>query len=345
MWFDTTSARTAADREGAQLLAASRLHVVYRAYGGENTKGRPPYYSKLLALASLVRAVEEAREPVEVVFVNDGPVPKDWLALMESVGEVVQLSGVGLRRCYLTALSLPSRRRWDGGDLVWFSEDDYLYLPSAFAGLLQAAARCPEYEYFTFYSLIGRRPPYPGLLPDVILVPSQWRDSQPVLANGHPWRRALSSTATFGARVAALRQDRYVVPLCLASASVWDHTTNLVLQGYRPFSARAVVEFLMPGVGGMRRRGKLAVAAPIRMALNLAAARQRRIGRQLLAPDPPLATHLEARYLAVGWNWTQIAEDTMAWAATRGIHIDVGQAERSREGAPTNRSSQAERLE
>ncbi len=26
------------------------LHVVYRSYGGENAKGRPPFYSKLLAL-------------------------------------------------------------------------------------------------------------------------------------------------------------------------------------------------------------------------------------------------------------------------------------------------------
>jgi hypothetical protein len=312
-------------------LAASRLHVVYRAYGGENMKGRPPYYSKLLALASLVRAVEEAGEPVEVVFVNDGPVPRNWLALMQSVGEVVQLSGVGQKRSYLAALSLLGRRRWDGGDLVWLSEDDYLYLPSAFAGLLRAAAQCPEYDYFTFYSLIGSRLPYAGVKPDAILVPSGWRDSEPVLTDGHPWRRALSSTSTYGARVAALRQDRYVASLCLASASSWDHTTNLVLQGYRPFSASAVVEFLMPGAGGMRRRAKLVVAAPVRMALNLAATRQRRMGRLMLAPDPPLATHLESRYLAIGWNWTEIAQDTMAWAATRGIHIDGGQAERFRD--------------
>jgi hypothetical protein len=307
---------------GAQLLAASRLHVVYRAYGGENAKGRPPYYSKVLALASLVRTVEEAGEPVEVVFVNDGPVPRDWLSLMRSVGEVVQLSGVGLKRCYLTALSVPRRRRWDGGDLVWFSEDDYLYLPSAFAGLLQAADQCPEYDYFALYSLIGRRPPYDGDLPQVIVVPDQWRDSQPVLVDGHPWRRALSSSATFGARVAALGQHRYVVPLCLVSASMWDHTTNLVCQGFRPFSGGTVVEFLMPGAGGMRRRGKLALAAPVRMALNLAAARQRRIGRLMLAPDPPLATHLESSFLARGRDWAEVARDTVAWAAARGIPLN-----------------------
>lgn len=304
-------------------MTASRLHVVYRAYGGENAKGRPPYYSKLLALASLVRAVEEAGAPVEVVFVNDGPVPSDWLALMQSVGEVVHLPGVGLKRCYLTALSLPRLRRWDGGDLVWFSEDDYLYLPFAFAGLMRAAALCLGYDYFALYALIGHRPPYPGPIVNAVQVPERWQDSEPVLADGHPWRRALSSTSTFGARIAALRQDSYLLPLCLASASgSWDHTTCLVLQGYRPFSGRAVGEFLMPGVGSMRRRGKLAVAAPVRMALDLAAIRQRRLGRRLLAPNPPLATHLESRFLAVGWDWAQVARETVTWAATRGIHLD-----------------------
>jgi len=74
----------------------------------------------------------------------------------------------------------------------------------------------------------------------------------------------------------------------------------------------------------MRRRGKLTVAAPVRMALNLAAIRQRRIGRLLLAPDPPLATHLESRFLAVGRDWADVARDTVTWAATRGIHIDGG---------------------
>jgi hypothetical protein len=77
-------------------VTTSMLHVVYRSYGGENAKSRPPFYSKLLALASLLCALEEADGAIEVLFINDGPVPIDRLELMRSKGEVVQLPGVGL---------------------------------------------------------------------------------------------------------------------------------------------------------------------------------------------------------------------------------------------------------
>ena len=42
---------------------APRLRIVYRSHGGENMKSRPAYYSKLLALASVVRAAEESGVP------------------------------------------------------------------------------------------------------------------------------------------------------------------------------------------------------------------------------------------------------------------------------------------
>jgi hypothetical protein len=310
-----------APEKGERPLAATRFHLIYRSYGGENTKGRPAYYSKLLALASFLRAVGETDAPVDVVFVNDGPIPQDRLALMRPAGEIVTLPSVGLKRAWLSALSIPRRRRWDGRDLVWFSEDDYLYLPDAFSSLWQAAAGCPDCDYFTLYGLIGHRPPHPGSVPDSVRVPAGWRDGDPVLAGGHPWRKALSSTATFGARVDAIRQDAYVFPLALASASTWDHTMFLVCQGFQPFPLRTVGDFLRPGTGGIRRRGKLAVAAPVRLALNLAAVRQRRIGRRMMAPDPALATHLESRWLAVGHDWAELARDTVSWARSRGFEL------------------------
>ena len=65
--------------------------LVYRSYGGENRKQRPDYYSKVLTLTSFVRAA--ARLPAaDIIFLNDGPVPGDRLAIMERFGRVIQLA-------------------------------------------------------------------------------------------------------------------------------------------------------------------------------------------------------------------------------------------------------------
>ena len=68
------------------------LKVVLRSYGGDNDKGRPPFYTKDLVVASFLRAAAEARESaatpdeVEVFFVNDGPIPAQRLRVMEERG-------------------------------------------------------------------------------------------------------------------------------------------------------------------------------------------------------------------------------------------------------------------
>ncbi|MGH3923456.1 MAG: hypothetical protein ACRDTT_11420, partial [Pseudonocardiaceae bacterium] len=67
---------------------APRLRVFYRLCGGENSKQRPSYYSKLLALSSLIRAVDALDPEPELVFVSDGPVAAPRLALMKARGEV-----------------------------------------------------------------------------------------------------------------------------------------------------------------------------------------------------------------------------------------------------------------
>ena len=144
---------------------ATGLHVVYRSYGGENTKGRPDFYSKLLALTSFARAVATARRPVEVIFVNDGPIPDDRLRVMRETGEVVLLPGVGNKRSLLTALSMPAARGWPARDVVWFAEDDYLYRADAIDRLIGAADAVSAADYLALYALIGDRPPEGGRAP------------------------------------------------------------------------------------------------------------------------------------------------------------------------------------
>ena len=312
----TGASRYAESSPGADVTA---LHVVYRSYGGENSKGRPAYYSKFLALASTMRALEVAGRPVEVVFLNDGPIPAHRTRAMESIGEVLPLTRRGNKRSFLSALALPTRRRWPAPDLVWFAEDDYLYQPNAFAQLCDAAERAPWADYLGLYGLIGTRPPEGGTVPDWLTVPKQLPATRSMSVHGHEWRVALATTATFGARVGVIRADRWVPAISMATASTWDYTASLAYQGLLPFPWRRLTAGPRPGDRTPRHRAKVCAAVPTRMAVNLLAVGQRRRRRILLASDPALCTHMETDHLACGSDWSQVAAETVAWAATRNL--------------------------
>jgi hypothetical protein len=299
------------------------LHVVYRSYGGENTKGRPAYYGKLLALSSLLRAVSNVRRPVEVIFLNDGPIPADRLKVMERAGEVVVLPGVGNKRSLLTALALPARRNWLARDVVWFAEDDYLYRPSALDRLVGAADAVPAADYLGLYALIGDRPPEGGRAPSWLNVPVDRRAAEPVTVDGHDWHAALATTATFGARVGVIRSDRHVFVWSLATSSTWDYTASLAYQGIVPFPWRQLAAEPRPIRPSPGRRARTLAATPARIAVDLAAVRLRRRRRLLLAADPALCTHLESAHLAQGSDWSTIATETADWAGIHGIEIDM----------------------
>jgi hypothetical protein len=297
------------------LREAPLLHIICRSYGGENKKGRPDYYSKHLALSSLVRAFRALKSShAELIFLNDGPIPPDRLRLMEQSGEVLARSNLGLRGSMRSALALPVERKWHRDDIVWLAEDDYLYLPEAFAGLMSAVESFPDAAYFGLYAQIGSRQPNPDA-PGEERVPKAWKDSDQVLVENHPWRRALSTTSTFGARVNALVQDQRMMRMVMLSGGAWDHTTCLIYQGYRPYPLSSLlspfrdvrsVQDLVRTIGAAVARGSLNCYPTLRALGGVSK-------RQLIAPDPALITHLETAYLACGTDWTIFAKDMQSW--------------------------------
>jgi hypothetical protein len=301
------------------------LHVVYRSHGGENAKDRPPFYSKVLALASMVRAAEEAGQPVELVFLNDGPIPTDRLDLMHTAGEVVPRSRLGFRGSYLAGFALPLERGWPDEDLVWFGEDDYLYQARALRDLLAAAEAFPEAAYLALYASVGHRPPEGGEQPGYAPVPARWRDSAPVPVNGHPWRRGLSTTSSFGVRMGALRQDRRILTRSIYTGLAGcDHAMCLLYQGFQPFPWRSLGRDLsLAGPGDAVRRAKRFAIVPVKAVFNAWSYRRAGRGRLLFTADPALATHLESGHLASGTDWPAVAEQCAAWAAQRGVAVTL----------------------
>jgi hypothetical protein len=290
-----------------------RLHVIYRSYGGENDKGRPPYHDKTRNLASLLRAAAAA-PGVDVTFIDNGPIPPERVALMEaSGGRIVDIDVPTMRQSYRFALRYAMDAGWDAEDVVYLLEDDYLHLPGALAALEAASHAMPEVSYFLTYGGTEDYPTYRGAVPPY---PVHWRPGISTVVDGQRWRPSLSATSTYAVRVGALREDWSII---LQSHLPYrhhylDHETGLVWQGYRPYRWGDIAREAVGGADGdLTTRLRAVAQAPFKVAFNLRAHRRADRRRLLYVAEPNLATHLESALLAPGPDWAAVAADVDAW--------------------------------
>jgi len=294
------------------------LRLVYRSYGGENVKNRPPFYGKRVALLSFLRAFEQVADRAEVIFLNDGPVSAEIAELQRSVGRIVELPGVGLRGSYTFGLRTPQIMGWAPDDLVWFSEDDYLYRPEAFANLIAAADAMPEADYFALYGRLH------GQVPDDEM-PARPRGWQPAVSgsvDGVRWERILSTTSSFGGRARAIVEDQGIFKFCMVPHKNMfrDHDTCVVVQGFEPHPYGGLARSLVrPGGRSARGWARDVWLLPFLVATNLRSHRRLVNRRLFVAAVPNLATHLEADKLAPGTDWAQVAADTESWGRTHTV--------------------------
>ena len=308
--------------------AQSPMRILYRHYGGENTKPRPSYYSKVLALASLLRAAEQLGQTPELVFVNDQVRPGPVLSLMEASGEVLAVKGGSDRKTLRDTFSREAARRVPADQFLWFAEDDYLYRPDALRHIAEGAASLPMADYLTVYGSTAldvqasnRRAVHrarPGA-----------SGSGTVQVAGLDWYPAAYATSTFGLRAGTLREDLRLLRLCALSGGAWDQTSWMVAGGYLPFTASELAEDLLPFRSGPPSGWPKAVArGAVRVAVTARALRSPSRRRRLFASDPELVHHMEGhidgardplseRTAAI--DWAAEAAETVSWARERGI--------------------------
>ncbi|WP_432519582.1 hypothetical protein [Kineococcus sp. SYSU DK006] len=298
------------------------LHVVYRSHGGENAKGRPAWYSKPLALASFLRAVESAGEPVDVLFLNDGPLPHPLLTAMRASGRVRAITGGTNRASYLAGLRLAVRSGFDDDDVVLLAEDDYLWRPDALRSLLATAAQ-RRAEYWAPYGT-GTHDDVDGRTRAERL-PRTGRGETQVPADVVRWVPHASTTSTFAVRVGALRQDHRLLVLCCLSGGDFDHTSFLAVRGVPRFGLRDLLVH-HPGTSAspLVRAARAAYLTATRSAVDLASLRRPAHRRRLAAADPALCTHMEDGWLAPAPAgapdyWEELAASTRRWAAAHPV--------------------------
>lgn len=278
----------------------TRLTAFYRVTSADNGKARPAWASKRLALRSFLGALARV-DDARLVTVADGGVP-DELADLLAGGEVVEVHGGSAPTSFRRLLDVAGQQLdpAQGDALVWFAEDDYLYLPDALTAVLGAADAVPSADLFGVYtpdnsawharhrSQPGRRGP-----------------EQTYRVDGRTWRRTWDSTSTFGLRAAALRADAPLLRLCSRTGGPWDNTCVTALQGVRPYAWRHLYGdlFLRPSRASA---GRVVTRPALRAAANVAASA--RTGRTWVAPAQSLATHLEPGHLAPGVDWAAQAQ-------------------------------------
>lgn len=203
---------------------SQHLHIYYRSTGGDNRKDRPPYYSKMLCLQSFLRAYERVRHRASITFVNDGPMPDDRLAIMETWGKIVSFPGLGNSPSYRETLAMAVALPDDA--LVYFAEDDYLYTEPALEKLLDAFDTLPEVDYVTLFDHLDRYTRRDD---------SRRGYSRIFLAGGLHWRTVESTCMTFGARASKLKRDAWIHRLCTIPKTPRDRTIWRCAQGEKEF--------------------------------------------------------------------------------------------------------------
>ena len=305
-----------------------RLRIVLRSHGGENLKSRPPYYSKLLALTSVVRAAHEAGGSPQLIFWNDGPVPADRLDVMRAWGDVARVDAGSNRESYRAAVRMVTTSGWPSDDVVWFAEDDYLYRPAAFRMLRAAAAAIPQADYLSMIG--GRALDQASPLTATRGYPRRGAVDVPdaIVVDGVSWFRGVSTTSTFGARLGVLREDARLLRQLPYSGGAWDHTTCLTVQGRQPFTWQEIGRDLRPAAGSgtaalAAATARGAVRASVRVGTNLRSRRRADHRRTLYLCDPVGTRHLELPGAADGLDWERLVEETRAWGREHGIAVPV----------------------
>lgn len=291
------------------------LRVVYRYHAGNNDKQRPSYFSKSLALASFLRAIEPVRGVSQVLWLVDGPLPGDVERVMAAHGDIVRGCFGSNRQSYLHAVQVPRQQKWDTG-LVWFSEDDYLYAADAFTQLLRAARHAPALSWFAMYGpTVSSQLESPRAQGPVRLKAVDAAVSDFAIDDTH-WGRIDSTTSTFGGWAQAVRADERILRLCPWSGAAWDRTTCLAVQGVTPYPWRHVLaELVVPSTPRRSRHLRATLKIGMRLLVNLRAQRRTSNQRLLFGPTPNLATHMEVPYLEPSQHWDSAVLDVIEWAA------------------------------
>ena len=175
------------------------LNTIYRFYPGDHNRSRPTNFSKINSLKSFLiawRNIGEKRGRL-IVAVDSNSCEKTVTQLLtDACAEVRFLGGLGNSKSYWK--SAQWIKEFPKDSLVYYAEDDYLYLPFALEQLIIAAEKIPSASYFSLYDHLDR-----------YTRGDDWNKNHTniFLAGNRHWQTIESTCMSFGARVSDMQKD------------------------------------------------------------------------------------------------------------------------------------------
>jgi hypothetical protein len=279
------------------------LAIAYRIYPkvAKTAHGLPFSEDKLRLAEICLRSFREslAKLRVKVWVLLDG-CPQEYGGLFRKYFDeedtvLLPLPGVGNRATFGKQVNILLEQ--EASELVYFAEDDYVYLPGQFPRMLEFLLAYPDvnfvspYDHLDCYSLEIHRHP-------------KWVR----VHGGHHWRTAASTCLTVLTRKETLRRTRAIFAsycrqnhdcslwLSLTKKSLFDPAQFLRFAFFQPHVAKIIAKAWLHGW------------------------RQILFGQQmrLWVPIPGIATHLDINALSPAVDWTEQMKEQADAIALRG---------------------------
>jgi len=261
------------------------LAVCYRIYPGVSRHPIFGFTDKLALVRMNLESFKQSLGGLKIkLWVLLDQCPPAYAELLKSLFAdidlvLVPLNGEGNQATFYRQIDILSTQT--DADLVYFAEDDYLYLPGSLEHTVRFMQRHPEADFATAYDHADHYSKYIHQIQD-----------QAIFEDGLRWRTITSTCLTFMGRRAALVESAEVFKTFSANPDlgIW-----MALTKRRVCNPWSWVRSLRDG---------LFVSASHALAWRFAW-RQILFGkrRTLWCPVPSLITHMEISGLAPGVDW------------------------------------------
>jgi hypothetical protein len=271
------------------------LVVAYRIYPSVSKANKPPIFSdnkyKLSELC--LRSFKASLGSLKVrIFVLLDDCPIEYQRLFTSLFdpedlELIQLTGIGNSPTFEMQIKLLLEQNYS--DLVYFAEDDYLYMPFQFEKMVSFLNSFPDVDFISPYDHLSYYTTSLHDHPEVIRA-----------AYGKHWRTTNSTCLTFLAKKESLKQAKSTLMTFISGssdASLWVSLTKIHV-----FDIKSIFQYRKsdPWLYDIFKKSWI---------YNW---RQILFGKKftICVPIPSIATHMEQDYMAPNVDWMTLMKET-----------------------------------